>query len=261
MTSTGHRGRPGGLLAHRHRRLRHVLHGRRRRRRTQDHYKVTAVGAAGSQGGWTNEANATPLDAPQTVSATLVVQPGNTQVSLSWPAVAGAGGYRVYRSPPNGQNGTQGVSGQEVYDTGAGRNTYLDIGLTNGVTYYYQITAYAGTNNESSRSAEASATTSSSLPLAPALSAVPGGGQAVLSWGAIGGATGYNVFRSLSPGGGDRALRECAERARLHGHGPDERDGVLLPGDGGERVGGERVVERGDGGAAGGAVAGVCVGR
>ncbi|MGV7229976.1 MAG: hypothetical protein ACQ9IQ_15125 [Nitrospirales bacterium] len=73
-----------------------------------------------------------PVDAPTLDLAT----PGHTQVTLDWSPVDGATGYKVYYD--------QAGKAQLVADVG-NTVTYLDTGLTNGVTYCYKVTAYDAT--------------------------------------------------------------------------------------------------------------------
>ena len=86
----------------------------------------------------------------------LVASGGSTQVSLLWQAPASNGGsaitsYNIYRST------TMGGEGSTPFKTGITSTSYTDIGLTNGQTYYYQVTAVNGVG-ESAKSSEASAT-------------------------------------------------------------------------------------------------------
>lgn len=90
--------------------------------------------------------------APQTPTG-LTAAPGNGQVSLSWNASAGAAGYNIYRSTSSG--------GEILVDSGVTGTSFIDTGLSNGTTYYYQVTAVNSTG-ESGRSSEVSATPSTS---------------------------------------------------------------------------------------------------
>ncbi|MCG6947372.1 MAG: hypothetical protein LJE93_00440, partial [Acidobacteria bacterium] len=72
------------------------------------------------------------ISAPILNSAT----PGHTEVALEWLAVGGATGYKVYYD--------QAGKAQLVADVG-NTTTYLDSGLTNGVEYCYEVTAYDAT--------------------------------------------------------------------------------------------------------------------
>jgi fibronectin type 3 domain-containing protein len=80
-------------------------------------------------------------------------------VTLSWTASANAASYNLYRgTAPGGENSTPVATGI----TGTG---FTDNGLTNGTTYFYQVTA-VNANGESPRSNEASATPSALPPAA-----------------------------------------------------------------------------------------------
>ena len=72
------------------------------------------------------------LDAPILTTAT----PGHTQVTLEWSAAAGATGYNVYYD--------QAGKSQFVADAG-NTATFVDTGLTNGIEYCYEVTAYDAT--------------------------------------------------------------------------------------------------------------------
>ena len=131
-----------------------------------------------------------PATAPATptgVSATAYYR----QVSLSWNPSLLAAGYTVSRSTQSGG----------PYAPIAGVNTqtaFNDTGLTNGVTYYYTVTA---TNQAggSLPSAQVSGTPVLSAP--NGLSAVAGYNFVNLSWATSVGATNYNVLRSTVSGG------------------------------------------------------------
>jgi hypothetical protein len=114
-------------------------------------------------------------------------------VALSWNSSSGATSYSVKRSLTSG--GTY-----ASVATGVTGTAYTNTGLTNGVTYYFVVSA-VNLGGESSNSSQASAT-----PVAPpsaptGLSATAGNAQVALSWNSASGATSYNVKRSLSSGG------------------------------------------------------------
>jgi subtilase family serine protease len=86
---------------------------------------------------------------------------GNAQVALSWNASAGATSYRVYRGTSAG--------GETLYRSGLTATTFTDTGLTNGTTFFYQVTALNSVG-ESARSAQVSATPSAGGPVTQLLS-------------------------------------------------------------------------------------------
>ena len=111
-------------------------------------YKLTAVatGPNGAEGSPSNEATASPVSSP-----VLTATAGDTQVLLSWGAIIHASSYNLYRST------TPGGEGAIPYQNNLVGTTYTDTTLTDGVTYYYQLTA-VGTNSESIPSNEMAAT-------------------------------------------------------------------------------------------------------
>ena len=86
--------------------------------------------------------------------------PGDAQVQLSWDAATGASGYNVYRG------------GVKVNSAPVTSASYLDTGLTNGVTYSYQVTAIVN-GRESAKSPAVSATPAGGGPGTPFFLDVP----------------------------------------------------------------------------------------
>src|SRR5947209_9010117 len=176
------------------------------------YYQVSAVNNAG-EGPKSNEASATPSavpppptppSAPQNLAATG----GNAQVILTWQAPASDGGspianYKIYRGTTSG--------GETLVATIGNQLSYSDTAITNGVTYYYQVSAVSNVG-EGPRSNEASATPTQtppppSPPSAPTnLAATAGNAQVGLTWqapGSNGGSpiTNYKVYRGTSSNG------------------------------------------------------------
>src|SRR5438034_981449 len=117
--------------------------------------------------GWRLSAPPTPPSAPQNLAATG----GNAQVTLTWQAPASDGGspitnYKIYRGLA--------PTTETLLTTVGNVLTYTDTSVTNGVTYYYQVSAVNGAG-EGPRSNEASATPSPPPPPPPdfGISATP----------------------------------------------------------------------------------------
>jgi hypothetical protein len=142
----------------------------------------------------------TPPSAPRSLTA----RAGDARISLAWTAPSSAGsspitGYRIYRGGSAG--------GPKTLLTSVGAITsYTDTEVSNGTTYYYQVSAVSAAG-EGDRSSEASATPQAAAPpSAPQnLSASTAGkGRGVsLNWQApassgSGAVTGYRIYRGTS---------------------------------------------------------------
>jgi fibronectin type 3 domain-containing protein len=165
------------------------------------YYQVTAVNGVGesvrSVEKWaTPLASNTAPGAPTLTSASS----GSGSVALSWTTPSSGGGaitgYKLYRSTS---------SGTETLLTTVGTTTsYADTAVTNGVTYYYKVSA-VNAIGEGALSNERSAVPAT-VPGAPALTTATGGSNSVaLAWSppaASGGSavTAYRLYRSTSSG-------------------------------------------------------------
>jgi fibronectin type 3 domain-containing protein len=162
---------------------------------TKSYYVVSAYNSYG-QSANSAEVNATPMAPPPPAApAGLEALAGNTQVSLTWTASAGATSYHLKRSTTNGGPYTQ-VSAPTAAN-------FTDTGLINSTIYYYVVSAL-NSAGESANSSQASATPAAPAtpPPAPAgLGAIAGNAEVILTWTASAGATSYHVKRSTTSGG------------------------------------------------------------
>ncbi|HEV7505311.1 MAG TPA: hypothetical protein VGS07_10400 [Thermoanaerobaculia bacterium] len=146
-------------------------------------------------GASTTFAGCTPPAAPA-----LTITPGDNLASLSWTAV-GSSTYDVFR------NETGCNAGFTKIASGTSATTLTDPDVGNGLTYYYQVTAFPS-GNESCASTPSTCVSVSPAPgpcvppAAPAsLTATAGSGSVALSWAAVTGAAEYHVLRSTVTGG------------------------------------------------------------
>ncbi len=148
-------------------------------------------------GASTTFAGCTPPASPASLSAT----PGNNSASLSWTA-SGSATYDVFRNETGCNAGfTKLVTGQ----TGT---TFSDPNVANGLTYFYQVTAFPSGNEAcaSLPSTCVSVTPTAGTctpPAAPTGVTATATGQstATVSWTASSGATSYKIFRATTSGG------------------------------------------------------------
>ncbi len=163
------------------------------------YYVVRAVNAGG-EGPSSSEASATPsaLTAPLNLQATA----GDGAVNLVWGPPGSDGGfpvtnYRIYRGLSAG--------GESFLSEIGNVTAYGDVGVTNGVTYFYEVSAVNAVA-EGPRSTEVSANPAGTPGPPTALSALAGDGSVTLSWlppANDGGRpiTSYSIYRGLAPGG------------------------------------------------------------
>ena len=97
--------------------------------------------------------SATPTVAaqPPPAPAGVAASPGDKQVTVTWQLVSGASSYNLYWS---NASGVTKISGTKVAGV---TSPYLHPQLTNGLSYYYVVTAVDASNNSSVYSNEAQA--------------------------------------------------------------------------------------------------------
>jgi fibronectin type 3 domain-containing protein len=163
-------------------------------------YPAVSFFSPGTPGSWAtfDDFYLSILSAPAAPTGLTAVA-GNEQIVLTWNAVANAAGYYVSQSP--GSNGSFVTIATNLISL-----TITNTGLVNGTTYYYVVSAF----DQAGQSTNSLVVSAEPLPPLPAiplgLLAVPANGQIDLTWYAATNATGYNVYRSLIPGGFDTSL-------------------------------------------------------
>lgn len=148
------------------------------------------------------------------IPSEVVAMPGNSKITVSWNAVDGATGYRVQRL--NGAMSWEtiadstelSVTAQWSVSSDGSRVMYTDVGLTNGNSYAYRVSAYvggvlgsasglvssspaAGASNTFDPTAEIDASTI----IPQNVSSVAGDSCVKITWSAVPGATLYHIER------------------------------------------------------------------
>lgn len=162
------------------------------------YFIVTAVNSVGESTA-SSQVTATTAAPPLAVPAAptgVTASGGANQVSISWSAVAGATSYNIYWSTASGVT----TAGTKI--TGA-TSPYLQTGLAASTTYYYIVTA-VNAAGQSVASAQVSAATNApvvTIPQSPTGVIAAGGANLVtISWGAVAGATSYNIYYATTTG-------------------------------------------------------------
>jgi len=116
---------------------------------TTYYYVVQAANSGGTSPN-SNQASATPTCPVAAAPTGLTATAGNAQVSLGWTASSGASSYNVKRSTTSGGPYT-------TIAPGVTTTSYTDMGLTNGTTYFYVVSA-VNSCGEGGNSSQVSAT-------------------------------------------------------------------------------------------------------
>jgi len=146
------------------------------------------------EGALSSAASATTLHADKPTEVKLSLE-SKSSIKVSWKAVTGAAGYKVYRSlsadiPP---------SNIKTITTPA-TNSYTDTGLAENVTYYYTVSAYSASGEGAQSSVVSVKIAIPDVPVSAVLETSDG--RVMVSWFQVSGAEGYKVYRSVSEGSG-----------------------------------------------------------
>src|SRR3989344_1674786 len=164
---------------------------------TTYYYAVSAFNASG-ESAKSAVVSATVPNTPTTLfePTGLTATPATDRINLSWNAVAGATGYKLYR-------GTSGrVSDLSLLDSPSG-TSFTNTSVVAGTTYYYSVSAY-NPSGDSFRSAIVSTTFTGTPPPPPTAPAAPTNVRATavsptqvnVTWNTVSGATHYTIGRS-----------------------------------------------------------------
>lgn len=164
--------------------------------------KVTALGIGTAtikittaDGGYTSSCNIIVFQVPAAPVGLQGISAGYNNIKVSWVAVTGASGYEIYRATSSSGNYSK------VGETAS--LTYINTSLIAGTNYYYKVRAYKtvwATKYYGNYSSIISAKPVLSVP-ASAVSVSAGYNSIKISWGAVSGAGGYEIYRSTSNNG------------------------------------------------------------
>jgi len=150
------------------------------------------VSASNSVGESSNSTAVSTLTIPAMPSG-LTAVPGSGRVTLSWNVSFGATGYNVSRSSVTG--------GPYTLIAQTSSASFTNTGLTNGIPYYFVVSATNGTG-ASATSPQVAATPECFDPATPlGLAATGQGSGIVLQWLPVANAQNYTINRALALGG------------------------------------------------------------
>jgi uncharacterized repeat protein (TIGR02543 family) len=163
---------------------------------TTYYYKVIAyrlVGTTKVYGGYSGVVGARVV--PPTPISLVASSPSYNSIKLTWGAVYGANGYSVYRATS--------ATGTYTFLATVTTNTYTNISLAIGTTYYYKVNAYRLSGSTKIYGSQSAAVTKKVVPATiTTFNVVRAGSTSInLSWGAISGANGYELYRATSSTG------------------------------------------------------------
>lgn len=122
---------------------------------------------------------------------------GSSKITVSWKAVSGVDGYRVYRKMGNGSYTSL------KYVTGAAKTSYVDTTAKAGVTYTYTVKAYCKNGDKKIYSSYdktgKSAVTKAKAPTLVSAKATAYN-KITFNWKAVSGVDGYCVYRKSGSG-------------------------------------------------------------
>jgi lactocepin len=116
---------------------------------------------------------------------------GTGHVTLEWEKIDGAAKYKIYRRV--------GKTGDYEYYTSTTKTSYTDKDTEAGTVYYYKVkAAHSNSSADSAKSAGVGQTCK--LPR-PDVSVTTSSGKPKLTWGAVEGASKYEIYRATAKSG------------------------------------------------------------
>ena len=158
------------------------------------YFKIAAYNNGGTGPLSDSSAGVTPLAAPTNITG--YTDSGHVYLT-GWSSVTGAAGYRIYRSTTSNFIPSPSTLISNVLTIPSTGASAIDSGLlTLGIQYYFKIVAYPAIGGDGPASSQWNVTPIGS----PNPTIVPTDGGFLLSWPAVSGATGFNIYRKTSTG-------------------------------------------------------------
>jgi len=164
------------------------------------YFIVTATNPAG-QSATSTEVSAMPaVPVPPAAPTGVTAIPGDARITITWNAVVSATSYNMYMASQAGVTKANYLSLPNGIVHAGVTSPFAHPGLTNGVTYYFVMTAL-NSNGESVESSQVSATPFAPPPAAPTgVTATPGNAQITITWNSVLSATSYNLYMASQSG-------------------------------------------------------------
>jgi fibronectin type 3 domain-containing protein len=163
---------------------------------TTYYYKVRAYKADTSTqySGYSSVVSAKPILA--TPTSVKAASSSYNSIKTSWAAVSGASGYEVYRATLS--TGTYSLVGTTTTST-----SFTNSSLTTNTTYFYKVRAYRTVGTTKVYSGYSSVVSAKPIPSVPTNFKVTrvSSTSLKLTWSAVSGASGYEIYRSTSSSG------------------------------------------------------------
>ena len=142
---------------------------------------------------------------PAAVVFEKVYSNSTERVRLNWNVVNGAHGYQIWRMDADGSwkvVKTLGDKGNTLTNDQGEASGYSNTGLTAGATYTYKMRAFMIEDGKKVFGAYSDEVTVAVNPLVPIVSgSSPKAGRAQISWSAVNGAVGYQIWMAESANG------------------------------------------------------------
>lgn len=132
---------------------------------------------------------------PSVPSGVKAVSAGYNSIKISWSPVIGSSGYEIYSAASS--------SGTYSRVSTTTSTSYINLWLTTGKTYYYKIRSYRTVGTTKIYSEYSSIASTKPIPSTPTAikAASPAYNNIKVSWAAVRGANGYELYRSNSSTG------------------------------------------------------------